>query len=136
MIFYFTGALLISFVLFRLGFYAAIIAIMTTASKVTVALLLVAALVGEHKIPGAKFKQITLNRLLCVASQVSLSVNAVMLSGISLEYLSTINTRTISAIKNLQLVHCSLLFFKSICAISDTLIASTPSATGYRLSPA
>lgn len=90
----------------------------------------------EHKIPGAKFKQITLNRLLCVASQVSLSVNAVMLSGISLEYLSTINTRTISAIKNLQLVHCSLLFFKSICAISDTLIASTPSAIGYRSSPA
>ena len=74
--------------------------------------------------------------LLCVASQVSLSVNAVMLSGISLEYLSMINTRTISAIKNLQLVHCSPLFFKSICAISETLIASTPSATGYRSSPA
>ena len=74
--------------------------------------------------------------LLCVASQVSLSVNAVMLSGISLEYLSMINTRTISAIKNLQLVHYPPLFSKKICAISGTLIASTPSETGYRSSPA
>ncbi len=45
MIFYFTGALLISFVLFRLGFYAAIISLISTGGKVMAVLLLIAALV-------------------------------------------------------------------------------------------
>ena len=43
MIFYFVGTLLMSFVLFKLGQYAAIIAIISNAGKLTVALLLVAA---------------------------------------------------------------------------------------------
>ncbi len=44
MILYFVSALLISFVLFKLGSYATIIAIISTGSKVLIALLLVAAL--------------------------------------------------------------------------------------------
>ncbi len=44
MILYFTGALLIGFMLFKLGTYATIIAIMTTGTKVMAALLLVSAI--------------------------------------------------------------------------------------------
>ena len=45
MIFYFTGALLISFAIFRLGFYAAVISLISTGGKVIAALLLISALV-------------------------------------------------------------------------------------------
>ena len=45
MIFYFTGALLISFAIFRLGFYAAIISLISTGSKVAMLLLIIATLV-------------------------------------------------------------------------------------------
>ena len=45
MIIYFTGALLISFAIFRLGFYAAIIGIISTGGKIIAALLLVVAIV-------------------------------------------------------------------------------------------
>ena len=45
MIFYFVGALLMSFVLFKLGQYAAIIAIISNAGKLAVLLAVVAAAV-------------------------------------------------------------------------------------------
>ena len=60
MIFYFTGALLISFAIFRLGFYAAIIGIISTGAKVTVALLLIAALILLYKRFRRRTKQIKL----------------------------------------------------------------------------
>ena len=60
MIFYFTGALLISFAIFRLGFYAAIIGIISTGAKVTVALLLIAALILLYKRFRRRAKQIKL----------------------------------------------------------------------------
>jgi len=63
MIFYFTGALLISFAIFRLGFYTAIISLISTGSKVIAALLLVATLVLLYRKFRRTHQQPRLQRL-------------------------------------------------------------------------